>query len=209
MKIKITTGINPDGILNVTAKDSYNNENSLNIKTIRNDNIEQYSTILPHEIYEEEYELLNNVYQNMKQQVLFQLEENIFLKISHDEKQSQLNIFNEYNNKIEPLLNTYVNNKNIKLLEENIIEIKKICLNVQNNFSIYLNNYSSLEENNSTQDNNWMEKLENVVNRINNYNLSKIEENKILDLVEQIINLDNQDCELLYISISEIIGFKF
>ena len=62
MKIKITTGINPDGILNVTAKDSYNNENSLNIKTIRNDNIEQYSTILPHEIYEEEYELLNNVY---------------------------------------------------------------------------------------------------------------------------------------------------
>ena len=209
MKIKITTGINPDGILNVTAKDSYNNENSLNIKTIRNDNIEQYSTILPHEIYEEEYELLNNVYQNMKQQVLFQLEENIFLKISHDEKQSQLNIFNEYNNKIEPLLNTYVNNKNIKLLEENIIEIKKICLNVQNNFSIYLNNYSSLEENNSTQDNNWMEKLENVVNRINNYNLSKIEENKILELVEQIINLDNQDCELLYISISEIIGFKF
>jgi len=56
---------------------------------------------------------------------------------------------------------------------------------------------------------NTIEKLEKLVNDLNMYNLSDNEENRILELVEEIIRLDNKDCELLYISIGEIIGFKF
>jgi len=207
MKINITMGINPDGILTVTAKDPFNNQNSLNIQTIRNNNIEKYATILPHEIYEEEYELLNKIYLNIKQQILFQLEENIYLKLSLNEKQQQLNEFNIYSNKIEPLLNTYSETKNIEILEENIIGIKKIIEIIQNEFSNYLNNYTIDDNTKDNTVNNWLEKLENIINNMNTYNLSEINKNKVFELIEQIITLDNKDCELLYNSLFEIIGF--
>jgi molecular chaperone DnaK (HSP70) len=204
-KICITTGINPDGILTVTATDSNNNKNSLDIKTLRNNDIEKYITILPHEIYEEEYDILNKVYSNIKQQILFQLEENIYLKLDNDIKQKQLNIFYENNNKIESLLPTYLTTKNVELLEKNITEINKIILNIQNIFSNYLNNYLIRDNDELT---NYMEKLEDLINNIKNYNLSENQENQTLELIEQIIAVDNKDCELLYVQIGEILGFK-
>jgi hypothetical protein len=173
----------------------------------RNNNIEKYATILPHEIYEEEYELLNKIYLNIKQQILFQLEENIYLKLSLNEKQQQLNTFNIYSNKIEPLLNTYSETKNIEILEENIIGIKKIIEIIQNEFSNYLNNYTIDDNTKDNTVNNWLEKLENIINNINTYNLSEINKNKVFELIEEIITLDNKDCELLYNSLFEIIGF--
>ena len=206
LKINVIAEINPDGILTVTAKDSYNNKNSLNIKTTRDNNIEKYISILPHEIYEEEYEILNNVYSSMKQQILFQLEENIYSKLDSVTKENQLILFNDYNKKLEILLNTYTLTKNIEILEENTIEIKKLIQNIQNKFNIYLNNYVIENEEN------YMDKLENVVQNINTYNLSEDEQNKVLEIIEQVINLDNNDGikkeELLNI-ISEILGFNF
>jgi molecular chaperone DnaK len=206
LKINVIAEINPDGILTVTAKDSYNNKNSLNIKTTRDNNIEKYTTILPHEIYEEDYELLNNIYSSMKQQILFQLEENIYSKLDSVTKENQLILFNNYNEKLEVLLNTYTLTKNIEILEENTIEIKKLIQNIQNEFNMYLNNYVIENEEN------YMDKLENIVQNINTYNLPENEQNKVLEIIEQVINLDNNDVikkeELLNI-IREILGFNF
>ena len=204
-KICITTGINADGILTVTAIDSNNNKNSLDIQTIRNDNIEKYGTILPHEVYEEEYDIYNKLYSNIKQQILFQLEENIYLKLNLDDKQSQLTKFNEYDNKIEKVLNTYKVTKTIEILEKNLLDVKNIILNVQHDFSMYLNNY--IIESNTTI--NYMEKIEELISNIKTYNLLENQENMILELCEQIITLDNKDCDLLYIKIGEILGFNF
>ena len=204
-KICITTGINADGILTVTAIDSNNNKNSLDIQTIRNDNIEKYGTILPHEIYEEEYDIYNKLYSNIKQQILFQLEENIYLKLNLDDKQSQLNKFNEYNDIIEDVLNTYKVTKTIEILEKNLLEVKNIISNVQHDFRMYLNNY--IIESNTTI--NYMEKIEELISNIKTYNLLENQEDIILELCEQIITLDNKDCDLLYIKIGEILGFNF
>jgi hypothetical protein len=54
-----------------------------------------------------------------------------------------------------------------------------------------------------------MKKLEELVDKLNTYNLSEIQQNKILELAEEIIILDNKDCDLLYLQINEILGFKF
>jgi len=201
VKINISAGINADGILTIKAKDA-----SINIKTVRNNDIEKYITILPHEIYEEEYDTLTSMYSSIKQQILFQLEENIYLKIDANDKEQQINLFNEYSQKIEVLLGTYVTTKDIDILEENIIEIKKIISKIQNDFSNYLNNYIIQD---STKQDDYMEKLEYIINNINTYNISKEQENIVLELIEQIITLDNKDCELLYVQIKEILGFNF
>ena len=201
VKINISAGINADGILTIKAKDA-----SINIKTVRNNDIEKYITILPHEIYEEEYDTLTSIYSSIKQQILFQLEENIYLKIDANDKERQIHLFNEYSQKIEGLLGTYMTTKDIEVLEENIIEIKKIISNIQNDFSNYLNNYIIQD---STKQEDYMEKLEYIINNINTYNISKEQENIALELIEQIITLDNKDCELLYIQIKEILGFNF
>jgi len=208
IKIQVIAEINPDGVLTVTAKDpsSKNKQHSLQIKTTRDNIIEKYATILPHELYEEEYEIYNKIYSNIKQQILFQLEENIYLKISSTTKQLQLDLFNEIDSGLVKLLSTFESTKDIELLKENSIEIKKILSNIQNTFSDYLTNYSI--ENNTTIDN-YLTKLEDLVGKINTYNLTEIQENKIIELVEQIITLDNNDCDLLYLQISEILGFNF
>lgn len=199
LKIGVTAEINPDGILTVKAKDSF-----INIKTTRDDNIEKYITILPHELYEEEYETLNNIYTSIKQQILFQLEENIYLKIDSDDKQCQINLFYDYNNSIEILLNTYNETKNEKILEENIIDIKKIISQIQLKFSMYLNNYIIEDTDNNT----YTEKLEKIIQNINKFNLSEDQQNKLLEIIEQIINLDNNNCELLHIQMNELLGFN-
>jgi molecular chaperone DnaK (HSP70) len=206
LKINVSAEINPDGILTITAKDSYNNKNSLNIKTIRDNNIEKYMTILPHEIYEEEYNTLNSMYSNIKQQILFQLEENIYSKLDSVTKETQIKLFNEYSQKLEILLNTYTKTINIEILEENIIEIKKIIQYIQRDFSVYLNNY--IIDNNEEKLENYMEKLENIIENINTFNLSEIQQNNILEIIEEIIMLDNKNCELLYNKMNEILGFN-
>jgi molecular chaperone DnaK (HSP70) len=206
LKINVSAEINPDGILTITAKDSYNNKNSLNIKTIRDNNIEKYMTILPHEIYEEEYNTLNSIYFSIKQQILFQLEENIYSKLDSVTKELQIKLFNEYSQKLEILLNTYTETKNIEILEENIIEIKKIMQHIQQDFSVYLNNY--IIDNNEEKLENYMEKLENIIENINTYNLSEIQQTNILEIIEEIIMLDNKNCELLYSKMNEILGFN-
>ena len=203
VKIGITAEINPDGILTVKAKDSL-----INIKTTRDNNIEQYITILPHELYEEEYEILNNMYSSMKQQILFQLEENIYSKLDTITKQLQLKLFNEYNQKIVVLLNTYTETKNIEILEENIIELKKTIAFIQEYFKMYLDNYVI---GNSNTENNDIQKLEYIVQNINTFNLSENQENKVFELIEKVITLNNDDeikkDELLN-NISIILGFN-
>jgi molecular chaperone DnaK (HSP70) len=208
VKINVIAEINPDGILTVTAKDPYskNKQNSLQIKTSRDNNIEKYSTILPHELYEEEYEILKKIYTNIKQQILFQLEENIYLNLDPIIKENQLNKFNQIDSIIINLLSTIETTKKIDSLKENSIEIKKILANLQDNFSDYLTNY---DIENNDKNTNYLTKLEDLVGKINTYNLTEIQENKIIELVEQIINLDNNECDLLYIQISEILGFNF
>jgi molecular chaperone DnaK (HSP70) len=208
VKINVIAEINPDGILTVTAKDPYSKDkqNSLQIKTSRNDNIEKYATILPHELYEEEYEIFNKIYANIKQQILFQLEENIYLNLDPTIKKNQLNKFNQIDTIIINLLSIIETTKEIDTLKENSIEIKKILANIHDDFSDYLSNYDIEHNQNNT---NYLNKLEELVGKINTYNLTKIQENKIIELVEQIINLDNNECDLLYIQISEILGFNF
>jgi len=208
VKINVTAEINPDGVLIVTAKDPHNNKNYLEIQTSRNDNIEQYSTILPHELYEEEYDMYNKLYNNLKQQILFQLEENIYLKIDSDIKTNQLKSFYEKDDVITKLLTTYETTKDILILKENSIEIKKICLIIEEEFSEYLKNYT-IDQLDNDSNNNWMNKIEELINNINTYNLTENQENKILETFENIISLDNKDCDLLYLTISEILGFNF
>ena len=211
IKINVIAEINPDGILIITAKDPYskNKQKSLEIKTSRNDEIEKYITILPHEIYEEEYEILNKIYLNMKQQIIFQLEENIYLKIDTNLKQSQLKSFYEKDSIITELLSTFSRTKDIEILKENSIEIKKIISIIQDEFAEYLKNYVIDDTPGDTENENYLLKIEELVSNINTYNLSKNDENNILKLVEEIINLDNKECDLLYLQISEILGFKF
>jgi molecular chaperone DnaK (HSP70) len=208
VKINVIAEINPDGILTVTAKDPYskNKQNSLQIKTSRDNIIEKYATILPHEIHEEENEILMKIFGNMKQQILFQLEENIYLKLDAATKLSQLNIFNEFDCEITKFQSNFESTKDCDSLKENNIEIKKLLEKIQTYFSDYLSNYD-IENNSNTT--NYLTKLEDLVGKINTYNLTEIQENKIIELVEQIINLDNNNCDLLYVQISEILGFNF
>jgi molecular chaperone DnaK (HSP70) len=211
IKINVTAEINPDGVLIVTAKDPYkkNKHNSLEIKTSRNNNIEKYITILPHELYEEEYELLNKIYANLKQQILFQLEENIYLNIDLTIKNNQLKLFYEKDSIITKLLLVIEATKDIDILQENIIEIKKIIKFIQQEFSEYLKNYNIEDTQSDNKSSNYLSKIEEFISNINTYKLSEIDENKIIELFEEIIKLDNKECELLYIQVSEILGFNF
>ena len=183
VKINVIAEINPDGILTVTAKDPYskNKQNSLQIKTSRDNIIEQYATILPHEIHEEENEILIKIFGNMKQQILFQLEENIYLKLDAITKQSQINIFTEIDDKITKFQANFEATKDCDRLKENNIEIKKLIEKTQTYFSDYLLNYD-IESNQNTT--NYLTKLEELVGKLNTYNLTEIQENKLIELVE-------------------------
>ena len=198
LKINIISEINPDGILTISAKDK-----SINIKTSRNDNIEKYITILPHEIYEEEYEILNKTFSSIKQQILFQLEENIYLKLDLDVKEKQKELFYSYNDKLEVLLDTYKQTKDTVVLEENIITSKKIISNIQNDFGEYLSNYDNIDK-----PENYMDKLESIISDIDKFNLSKDQETKVMELIEEILSDNTNNTSELYVQISEILGFN-
>ena len=77
---------------------------------------------------------------------------------------------------------------------------------IQQDFSIYLNNY--IIDNNEEKLENYMEKLENIIENINTFNLSEIQQTNILEIIEEIIMLDNKNCELLYCKMNEILGFN-
>jgi molecular chaperone DnaK len=208
-KILVNAEVNPDGILIITAKDGKNQE-SLQIHTTRNNNIEQYATILPYELYEEEFEMLYGIYSGMKQQIVFQLTENIYLKIKDELREKQLNIITEIDNKVElfkfnfgRLFNLEDTKINISTMEENIIDIKEILQKVKNEFSDYLTNYEL--ENTKTD---WKKKIETIVTNLSEFNLLSEIENKILNIIEIIIERDNINCESYFFEIDELLGFN-
>ena len=212
-KIYVLAEINPDGILVVTAKDGSNQE-SLHIQTSRSNSINtsQYMTIMPNEIYEEEFELLYNLYTGLRQQILFCLEENIYLKIDDDIKKTQLELLMNYDNKIDKykldyprLYSTDINIPfNLNIMEKNIIDIKKILENINEEFKDYLINYDLDTYENK---NDWKKKLETIVENIEKYNLSEEQETNIYILIETIISKNNENCESYFIKLDELLGF--
>ena len=141
------------------------------------------------------------MYYGIKQQILFQLEENIYLKIDPNVKQVQLESFYKQNEKIEVLLSTFSRDEKIEQLEENISEIKKLYVNIESEFSMYLNNYIISD--------NWIDKLEKIMENIDTYNLSETDKTKIIVIIEEIIKEDNKNCEILNIQLGELLGFDF
>ncbi len=213
-KIKVTSEINADGILTITAIDGTNKE-SLSIRTNRNNNIERFSTILPHELYEEEFELYYNLFSGMKQQILFQLTENIYLKIDSETRENRLNKFLICNEKVDDYLLAFprlfmekndeetIKNLNLETMEENIIGMKKIVSFLGEEYGDYLNNYEL--ENTKTD---WKKKIETIIENIDNYNLTKDQYNRILELAEIIVENDNQNCEVHFNEIDDLLGFN-
>ena len=69
---------------------------------------------------------------------------------------------------------------------------------------MYLNNYIIEDTDNNT----YAEKLEKIIQNIDKFNLTENQQNKLLEIIEQIISLDNNNCELLHIQMNEILGFN-
>jgi len=210
-KIYVLAEINPDGILIVSAVDG-NNKNSLHIQTIRNTKIDAYATILPNELYEEEFELLYNTYVGIKQQIIFCLDENIYLKLDDTIKNNKLTYMNNYDIIIETFKENFprlynienTNNQlNLNIMEENIIELKKIIQNIKNEFNDYLNNYDI--ENTKID---WKKKLEDIIENIEDYKLLSEQENRIYELAELIISNNNDNCDNYFTEIDELLRFN-
>jgi molecular chaperone DnaK len=206
-KIAVSAEIDPDGILIISAKDG-KNEEYLKIHTIRNNNVEKFATILPQEIYEEEFEMLYGLYCGIKQQIMFQLTENIYLKLDKDIRMTNVEFMNEIDTKIELFKNNFsrlfkgsnITNYKIENMEENIIEIKDILSTLKNKYSEYLTNYEL--ENTKTD---WKKKLETLVTTLENYKLSEEIEQHIYANIEKIIELDNINCEVYFSEINDIL----
>jgi molecular chaperone DnaK (HSP70) len=216
-KIYVLAEINPDGILVVTARDG-SNKNSLQIQTIRNNVLDtsKYGTILPNELFEEEFELLYNNYCGMKNQILFCLEENIYLKIDDNIKQNKLEILLELDKKIEeyklcyPRLYNMIKEDtniihNLSQMEENIIDFNKILENIREIYKDYLINYE-LDTAESNTD--WKKKIETIINTLDNYNLLEEQENRIYELAELIISNNNKNCDNYFTEIYELLRFN-
>lgn len=206
-KIAVSAEIDPDGILIISAIDG-KNEEYLKIHTIRNNNVEKFATILPQEIYEEEFEMLYELYNGIKQQIMFQLTENIYLKLDKDIRITNVEFMNEIDTRIELFKNNFSrlfkgsNTMNCKIenMEENIIEIKDILSILKNKYSEYLTNYEL--ENTKTD---WKKKLETLVTTLENYKLSEEIEQHIYANIEKIIELDNINCEVYFSEINDIL----
>ena len=183
----------------------------MHIQTIRNTKIDTYTTILPNELFEEEFEILYNTYTGLKQQILFCLEENIYLKIDNNVKMNKLKYLNEIDLIIEkykenfPRLYNYETTINLYVMEENIIEMKKILQNIHNEFNDYLNEYDVNLENTKLD---WKKKLEIIIENIDKYKLVSEQENRIYELVELIILNDNNNCENYFTEIDELLRFN-
>jgi molecular chaperone DnaK (HSP70) len=208
-KILVNAEINPDGILKITAKDG-SNQDTLQIKTTRDDDITRYSTIMPNELFEEEFELLNNMFNGMKSQILFQLTENIYLNIESKLKERQLNLFNSLDEKVEGykenfprLFGDMKKENNLRQMEENIIDMKKIIELINNEFSDYLSNY---ELENTKVD--WNKKIETILENMDKYKLTEEQNSRVLELSEAIIEADNINCEEMFSEINQILGYN-
>ena len=70
-------------------------------------------------------------------------------------------------------------------------------------FEDFLNNYEL--ENTKV---NWKKKIETIIENIDNYNLTKDQYNRILELAELIIEEDNRNCEQYFTEIDELLGFN-
>ena len=208
-KIYVSAEINPDGILKITAKDGSNQE-TLQIKTTRDDDIARYSTIMPNELFEEEFELLNNMFNGMKLQIMFQLTENIYLNIESKLKERQLNLFNSLDEKVEGykenfprLFGDMKKENNLRQMEENIIDMKKIVELINNEFSDYLSNY---ELENTKVD--WNKKIETILENMDKYKLTEEQNSRVLELSEAIIEAENINCEEMFSEINQILGYN-
>jgi len=209
-KILVSAEINPDGILIISAKDG-KNEDCLKIHTIRNNNIEKFSTILPQELYEEEFEMLYGLYSSIKQQIIFQLKENIYLKIDKNIRTQNILFIDEIDEKVERFKYNYNRlfklsdgENNIEKMGENIIEIKDIIHILKSKFVDYLTNYEL--ENTKTD---WKKKIEMLINTLDTYNISEETEERVLKLIEQIVELDNINCDLYFTEINDLLGINF
>lgn len=206
-KIAVSAEIDPDGILIISAKDG-NKEDSLKIHTVRNNDIEKFATILPQEIYEEEFELLYGLYCGMKQQIMFQLTENIYLKLDKNIKVTNIEHMNIVENRVDVFKHNFPRlfeklgkTINVQHMEENIIEIKDILDILRHKYSEYLTNYEL--ENTKTD---WKKKLETLVDTLESYNLSEESEQQIYVIIDKIIELDNINCEMYFNEINDIMG---
>ena len=153
--------------------------------------------------------MLYGLYNNMIQQIMFQLTENIYLKINNDIRLQNIQFINDIDSKIELFKNNFnrlfdilnENENNIEKMEENIIDIKNILEILKDKFSDYLTNY---ELENTKID--WKKKIETLVNSLEDYNLIEEDEKRIYNLIEQIIELDNINCETYFLEIKDILN---
>ena len=104
-----------------------------------------------------------------------------------------------------PRLYNYETTINLYVMEENIIEMKKILQNIHNEFNDYLNEYDVNLENTKLD---WKKKLEIIIENIDKYKLVSEQENRIYELVELIILNDNNNCENYFTEIDELLRFN-
>ena len=134
------------------------------------------------------------------------LTENIYLKLDSAIRKENIGIMNEIDENIE----SYKNNFNrtidvsVEKMEENIIDIKDRIEFLKNKYSDYLTNYEL--ENTKTD---WKKKIETIINTLDTYNLSEEIETRILEIIEQIIKLDNMNCESYFTEINDILDVIF
>jgi len=92
---------------------------------------------------------------------------------------------------------------NLDLMQENIIEMKEILKIINEEYSDYLSNY---ELENTKVD--WTKKIETIVENIESYNLSEEQQNRILELAEQILTAENINVEEMFVEINQILGYN-
>jgi hypothetical protein len=144
----------------------------------------------------------------MKQQIMFQLTENIYLKLDKNIKVTNIEHMNIVENRVDVFKHNFPRlfeklgkTINVQHMEENIIEIKDILDILRHKYSEYLTNYEL--ENTKTD---WKKKLETLVDTLESYNLSEESEQQIYVIIDKIIELDNINCEMYFNEINDIMG---
>jgi hypothetical protein len=150
------------------------------------------------------------MFNGMKIQIMFQLTENIYLNIDPEVKEKRLNLFNSLDEKVEGykenfprLFGNMKKENNLRQMEENIIDMKKIVELINNEFSDYLSNY---ELENTKVD--WNKKIETILENMDKYKLTEEQNSRVLELSEAIIEADNINCEEMFSEINQILGYN-
>ena len=92
---------------------------------------------------------------------------------------------------------------NLRQMEENIIDMKKIVELISQEFSDYLSNY---ELENTKVD--WNKKIETILENMDKYKLTDEQNSRVLELSEAIIEADNINCEEMFSEINQILGYN-